>query len=90
MSEQIQNITEEFREIPSIQGYAVSNLGRVKSLPKKINAVSRKRERYSYISKEKIIKTYTNKGGCNFISVVINGKKISRSVKVLIKECFAE
>ena len=90
MSEQIQNITEEFREIPSIQGYAVSNLGRVKSLPKKVNGLSRKKEWFTYTSKEKIIKTFTNKGGCNFISVVINGKKISRSVKLLIKECFAE
>ena len=81
---------EEFREIPSIQGYAVSNFGRIKSLPKITKGISRKKEWYTYLSKEKIINTYTNKGGCNFMSVVVNGKKISRSVKLLIKECFHE
>ena len=53
MSEQIQNITEEFREIPSIQGYAVSNLGRVKSLPKKVNGLSRKKESFSEVNASK-------------------------------------
>ena len=74
---------EEFRDIPDFEGYQVSNLGRIKSLPREIcNNLG------CYTSKESILKLNINSGGYYQISITIKNKKHTKTVHTLMSRAF--
>ena len=77
-------MNEIWKDIPEYEGlYQVSNIGRVKSLPKKIN------NRHSfYISKEKLRKHTVNKHGYISIGLCKNGKYKQFRVHQLVAMAF--
>lgn len=79
-------IKEEFRDIPGFECmYQVSNLGRVKSLPREMcNGKS------FYISKERILKHPINKVGYHVVGLTKNNKPITKSVHQLAAMAFLD
>lgn len=76
---------EEWKDIPGYEGkYQVSNLGRVKSLPK------RKGRGLGYMTSEKILRHSVNSGGyCNVV-LCKDGKTETFSLHRLVAESFVE
>ena len=75
---------EEFRDIPGFEGYQVSNLGRVKSLPREMLLHGK----YPYISKEKILTCHINTGGYYQIRLISGNNRYSKTVHTLISRAF--
>ena len=70
-------MNEIWKDIPNYNGlYQVSNLGRVKSLPKK-----KYNHKGFYISKERIL-TLNNDGNYGYLTVVLYKNKIRKTFKV--------
>ena len=80
---------EEWRDIKGYEKlYQVSNLGRVKSLPK-FHRTSKFYSSIGYMSKEKILKPL--KQSCNYLQVDlcdINGKRRKKYIHKLVAEAF--
>ena len=78
-------VEEIWKDIEGYEGlYQVSNLGRVKSLPKPINIPGRG----VYYSKEKIIKLSKNKGGYLEAHLCKEGKMKTMMVHRLVANAF--
>ena len=82
---------EEWRDIKGYEKlYQVSNLGRVKSLPK-FHRTSKFYSSIGYMSKEKILKPL--KQSCNYLQVDlcdINGKRRKKYIHKLVAEAFID
>lgn len=77
---------EEWRDIQGYEGmYQVSNLGRVKSLPRTVTFPD---DRKSYIRKERILKPWIEGGGYPQISLCKNNKVKNVRVHVLVATAF--
>lgn len=77
---------ELWKDIKDFEGlYQISNLGNIKSLPKKHNL----KNGHSYIQKEQILKPFNNKGYLQ-IALVKNGKHYKRQVHNLVATAFIE
>lgn len=80
-------IYELWKDIKDFKGlYQISNLGNIKSLPKKHNL----KNGHSYIQKEQILKPYKNNRGYLQIDLVKNGKHYKRQVHNLVATTFIE
>jgi hypothetical protein len=78
-------MSEEWRDIKGYEGlYQVSNLGRIKSLPKYHKTKKR------YLSKEKILKQIHNDRGYLMVCLSKNWKKRKFFVHRLVAEAFLE
>lgn len=80
-------IYELWKDIKDFEGlYQISNLGNIKSLPKKRNL----KNGHSYIQKEQILKPFKNNKGYLQIALVKNGKHYKRQVHNLVATTFIE
>ena len=80
-------IYELWKDIKDFEGlYQISNLGNIKSLPKKHNL----KNGHSYIQKEQILKPFKNNKGYLQIALVKNGKHYKRQVHNLVATAFIE
>ena len=80
-------IYELWKDIKDFEGlYQISNLGNIKSLPKKHNL----KNGHSYIQKEQILKPFKNNKGYLQIALVKNGKHYKRQVHNLVATTFIE
>lgn len=78
---------EEWKDIEGFEGlYQVSNLGRVKSLERKVNADFNLGKTHIY--KEKILKPYKEARGYLKVTLYNNGKKKKFKVHKLVLEAF--
>ena len=78
---------ELWKDIKDFEGlYQISNLGNIKSLPKKHNL----KNGHSYIQKEQILKPFKNNKGYLQIALVKNGKHYKRQVHNLVATTFIE
>jgi hypothetical protein len=78
---------EEWRDIPGFEGYyQVSNMGRVKSMPRE-----RRNHHANWISKERILRTPKSKSdGYNRCVLCVDGKEYPKRVFVLVAMAFLE
>ena len=77
--------TEEWRDVIGYEGlYQVSDLGRVKSLSRKIFL----KKGYDIFKKEKIFKFNLNNSGYEHVRLSCNNKSIVRTIHQLVAECF--
>lgn len=75
---------EVWKNINGYNGlYQVSNLGRVRSMPRVIN-----RSIGTCVTKERILKTFQLKGGYVNVMLRINGKSVNHNVHRLVAETF--
>ena len=76
---------EIWKDVIDYQGiYQVSNLGRIKGLPREIL----KNGKYPFICKEKIIKLCLNTSGYYYVGLSENSLTISRTIHQLVAEAF--
>lgn len=76
---------EIWKDIKGYEGYyQISNLGRVKSLPR----LHKKWDGHNYICKEKILKQAVNTGGYHFVELFKNGIGRITLVHKLVAESF--
>lgn len=86
MEKQLQIDFEEWRPVVGYEGlYEVSNLGRVKSLPRKVN-----NKNASWVSKERILKNITSTHNYQYVTLCKNGKQERASVHRLMGFAFLE
>jgi hypothetical protein len=76
---------EEWKDIPEYEGmYQVSNLGRVKSLPREM----KNRGKYNFISKEKILKPHIDGAGYKFVVFYRDNKTKTKRIHQLVAITF--
>ena len=81
-------MNEEWKDIPNYEGYyQISNLGRVKSLPR-FHCISKQQPSIGYYSKEKILKSTSNKKDYLTVSLLKNNKAKTYRVHRLVAENF--
>lgn len=79
-------MTEKWKDVKGFEGiYQVSNLGRVKSLPRRVRV-----NRGGYWIKERVRKLGKTRGGYLFVPLIVDGKTVARRVNRLVAEAFVD
>lgn len=79
---------EEWRDIKGWEGfYQISNKGNVKSLPRQVNATSRKGKKYKISLQTKFLKPSDN--GCGYLRVLLRDKFTGRSKNMYLHRLVA-
>ena len=80
---------EIWRDIPGYEGrYQVSNLGRVKSLPRVTTRVESSGRKVAQPILGRILRDSTNKSGYRYVVLRSGGKSVTREVHVLVAAAF--
>ena len=82
---------EIWKDIPGYEGlYQVSDLGRIKRLPKLVKNEGLRNKSKTFISKELIIKPFNISKGYKGVILTKNGKRTNKKLHRLVAEVFIE
>lgn len=79
---------EIYKEIEGFDGYAVSNLGNVKSLERDVIRKSKLGRKYTYHLQEKTLMKRRDKDGYELVNLFGGGKSVTLKVHRLVAEAF--